>query len=315
MRCKEKEDFVLANYKTMNYDEIGKRLGITRNTVQYYLTKNGIRKMERELTDEEIQFIKDNYKAMAYKELADLFGVSEKHVKGYINYQKWPKYRKFRSDYFHDIDSDIKAYFLGFIFADGWICYRPQMRNYEFGMELQSCDKYILDRLNEELGGVHKIVHNEPSVMNIKGHLAHHNHSDILRVYSKQLIEDLMSHGIDENKSQKDTHPIVQGNLFFDFLRGYIDGDGCYYCDRNKGCLTMHITCASAVPLEWIRDTLKQYGIYSYVYCEHERKYRLFCSRQKDLSALLSLLYHDNFSLCLSRKYNKIKSFLDGSAV
>lgn len=315
MRCKEKEDFVLANYKTMNYDEIGERLGITRNTVQYYLTKNGIRKMERELTDEEIQFIKDNYKTMSYKELADLFGVSEKHVKGYINYQKWPKYRKFRSDYFHDIDSDIKAYFLGFVFADGWICHRPQIGNYEFGMELQSCDRYILDRLNEELGGVHKVVHSDPSIMDIKGHLAHHNHSDILRVYSKQLVEDLMLHGIDENKSQKDTYPMVQGELFFDFLRGYIDGDGCYYYDHNKGRLIMHITCASAAPLEWIRDTLKQHGIYSYVYCEHERKYRLFCSRKKDLSALLSLLYHDNFSLCLSRKYNKIKSFLDGSAV
>ena len=76
MRCKDKEDFVLANYKNMSYDEIGKILGITRNSVQYYLTKNGIRKMERELTPEELEFIQHNYKTMTYKEIAKEMGVS-----------------------------------------------------------------------------------------------------------------------------------------------------------------------------------------------------------------------------------------------
>jgi DNA-directed RNA polymerase specialized sigma24 family protein len=138
MRCKDKEDFVLANYKNMSYDEIGKILGITRNSVQYYLTKNGIRKMERELTPEELEFIQHNYKTMTYKEIAKKLQVSETHVKGHINYKKWSKNRKFNDRYFRDINSDIKAYFLGFIFADGWVCHNPKNKNYEFGMELQS---------------------------------------------------------------------------------------------------------------------------------------------------------------------------------
>lgn len=316
MRCKEKEDFVLANYKNMSYDEIGRILGITRNTVQYYLTKNGIRKMERELTPEEIEFIQINYKNMTYKELAQKFKVSENHLKGHINYKKWPKYRKFNSDYFHDIDSDLKAYFLGFIFADGWISYRPKFNNHEFGMELQSCDKYILDRLNKELGGVHNIIHSDPSVVKIKNHNARHNDSDILRVCSKQLVEDLMRHGIAERKSLKDVHPIVADNYFFDFLRGYIDGDGCYsYIGRKKNLIAMQITCANEAPLKWIKTKLKENNINSHIYCENQRKYRLYCGKQEDILRLLSLLYHKNYSLCLSRKFEKIKPFLYGSAI
>ena len=316
MRCKEKEDFILANYQTMNYDEIGKILGISRNTVQYYLTKNNIRKMERELTESEKLFINANYTKLTYRQIGDILKLSENHVKGYVNSHKLPKNRKFNDRYFQNIDSDIKAYYLGFIFADGWVIHDADSANYEFGMELQSEDKYILENLNDELGGVHVIKHKEPTTYMIKGIVAHHGHSDILRVYSKILVEDLMSHGIVERKTMRDIHPIVPEEYFFDFLRGYIDGDGCYFLSgRNKNLLNMHITCSSPVPLEWVQSHLERYGIHSNVYCESERKFRLYCTNHNDLNKLLKLMYHDNFSFCLSRKYEKIKSFLYGSAV
>jgi DNA-binding CsgD family transcriptional regulator len=311
MRCKDKEDFVLANYKNMSYDEIGKILGITRNSVQYYLTKNGIRKMERELTPEELEFIQHNYKTMTYKEIAKKLQVSETHVKGHINYKKWSKNRKFNDRYFRDIDSDIKAYFLGFIFADGWVCHNPKNKNYEFGMELQSGDKYILDKLNEELGGVHTIIHSNPSTIKIKDHKARHNNSDILRIYSKPLVNDLMMNGIAKRKSLKGDYPVVSDEYFFDFLRGYIDGDGCYtYIGRKKHLIAMQITCANEAPLKWIKLKLKEHGINTHIYSENQKKFRLYCGKQEDILRLLTLLYHDNFSLCLSRKYEKVKPFL-----
>lgn len=314
MRCKDKEDFIIANYKTMSYKEIGEVLGIKNRTIQYYLKKNGLRKMERELTKDEIAFIKENYMSLTYREIADKFGVSEKHVKGRINYMKMPKTRRFNNDYFQIIDSDIKAYFLGFIFADGWICSNTQNRNYEFGMQLQSEDKYILDKLNEELGGIHLITHNEPYTSEIKGVVTHHKSSDTLRVFSRQIVDDLISHGIALNKSQKDIHPIIEDNLFFDFLRGYIDGDGCYYI-KKKNTLYMHITCGSDVPLKWIQNKLLEYDIHVFIHMEYERKYRLYCTNSDSMTKLVSLMYHPNFSICLSRKYEKIKSLLDGSAM
>lgn len=313
MRCKEKEDYILANYKTMTYKEIGEKLGIKYRTVQYYLEKNGLRKMERELTDEEIEFIKANYKNMTYKEIANIFGISERHIRGRINYMKMPKTRRFNNDYFHNIDSDIKAYFLGFIFADGWVINKPDKRNYEFGIQLNSCDKYILDKLNEELGNVHQLKHNNPYVSEIKGVVAYHKSSDTLRIYSKSIVADLISHGVVENKTQKDVHPIINDDLFFDFLRGYIDGDGCYYVRKNN--VYMHITCSSQNPLEWVSEKLFDYGISSSVYQEKERKYRLHCTDTSSMKKLVSLLYHPDFSLCLIRKYEKIKFLLDGLAI
>lgn len=314
MRCKDKEDFILANYKTMSYKEMGKILGIGNSTIQYYLKKNGLRKMERELTEEELAFIKENYKSMTYKEIAEKFGVSERHIRGRINYMKMPKTRRFNNDYFHIIDSDIKAYFLGFIFADGWVCSNPQNRTYEFGMQIQSEDKYILDKLNEELGGIHLITHNEPYTSEIKGVVAHHKASDTLRVFSKQIVDDLITHGIEQNKTQKDKYPIVDKDLFFDFLRGYIDGDGCYYMNaRNKPY--MHITCSSIEPLKWIQKKLLEYDIRTSLYMENERKYRLHCINNGSMIKLISLIYHPNFSICLSRKLEIVKSYLDGSAM
>lgn len=221
MRCKDKEDFILANYKTMSYKEIGKILGIKNRTIQYYLEKNGLRKMERELTESEIEFIKENYKDMPYKEIADKLGLSERHVRGRINYMNMRKLRSFNSDYFHVIDSEVKAYFLGFIFADGWVHSNPQNRVYEFGMQLQSDDKYILEKLNEELGGTHIIIHNEPYVSDINGVEAHHKESDTLRVFSKKVVEDLIEHGIALNKTKTDIFPVVDDVFFFDFKRIY----------------------------------------------------------------------------------------------
>ena len=313
MRCKEKEDFIIANYKTMSYKDIGKILGISNRTIQYYLNKNGLRKMERELTDEEIIYIKENYKDMSYKEIAEKFGVSEKHVRGRINYMNMTKLRKFNNDYFHVIDSDIKAYFLGFLYADGWVVFNPIARNYEMGMQLQSEDKYILERLNEELGGVHLITHNDAYDSEIEETMAHHKDSDTLRVFSKSIVMDLINAGVVTNKTQKDIYPKIDDKYFFDFLRGYIDGDGCFY--KKNETTYLHITCSSNVPLEWIKRKLKENNINSYIYTEKDRKHRLYCIDKKSMRLLVSLLYHSDYSLCLSRKYEKVKSYFDGSAV
>lgn len=98
---------------------------------------------------------------------------------------------------------------------------------------------------------------------------------------------------------------------FFDFLRGYIDGDGCYY-DDNKGNVDINITCACKDILDWIKNILCNYSINTHVYKEKDLKYRLVCTKQNDVKRLVNLLYHDNFSMCLSRKYNKIVHLLDG---
>lgn len=160
-------------------------------------------------TKEMLDYMIANYKTMEYKEIADHLGLTDKQVRTKMAVLGYKKYRTFNNRYFQFIDTPLKAYFLGFIFADGWVCANENPRNYEFGMELQSGDKYILDKLNDELGGVHIIYHSNPGEQIICGKTVHSGHSDILRVYSKSLVLDLINNGIATNKTTKDIIPHV----------------------------------------------------------------------------------------------------------
>lgn len=304
------EQFIKNNYMTMTQKELARSLGenVTASDIQSWLRKNNLWKEKYMFSDEIIKFMIDNYQTMKYSEIAEYVGLTEKQVKGKLNNMGYTKIRKFNSNYFHNIDSELKAYFLGFIFADGWVVCNKQNANYEFGMELQSCDKYILESLNNELGGVHNISHFNPTQRMICGVLADIGHIDRLRVYSKDIVEDLINCGIVPNKTYNYKIPKFQMEYFFDFLRGYIDGDGCYSCKDNN--IYMSLTCASEEVLRWVQTILNTYNISTSVYREKEYKYRLTCTNHDSMSILINFMYHDNCTLCLTRKYNKIKPLL-----
>ena len=265
--------------------------------------------MKKLFTPEQEQFIRDNYKTKTYKEIGSLLGgFTSKQVRTWASSNGLRKNRIINSDYFQEIDTPLKAYLLGFIYADGWIVANYNTNNFEFGMELQSSDKYILDKINTELGGTCLIIHNNPYKHEICGVKTISNHRDCIRVFSKQLVLDLIKHGIETNKTQKDVFPIVSNDLFFDWLRGYIDGDGCYYNHKNK--IYMNITCSSNIPLEYVQNKLKIFGIKTNIYKEKERKYRLMCTDSKSINSLIKYLYYDNNVFCLKRKYKKIEHLL-----
>lgn len=268
--------------------------------------------MKRIFTDEQEQFMKDNYLTMSYKDIANHLGFTERQVRGRLNNIGLTKLRKFNDHYFDYIDSPIKAYLLGFIYADGWVVYNESNRNYEFGMDLQSKDEYVLQKINDEFGGQHIITRSEPKKIIIKGTTAMRHEMSGLRVYSKNIVKALISHGVVPNKTQHDTYPVVDDKLFFDFLRGYIDGDGCYYTKNNN--VYMHITCATKTPLEYISLKLKCLNINTSIYKLQERKYRLVCTNSRDMQKLVNLLYYNDDVFCLKRKFNKIKTLINGSA-
>ena len=318
----EQEQFILDNYKTMSNEEIAIALGteFKREQINSWLIHRGIKRSGKGVkykhqifSEDDVKFIINNYYTMTSSEIGKVLGFSDKQIRGKIQHLNIDsKRRKINDRYFENIDTPLKAYFLGFIYADGWIVYSEKRGNYEFGMELQSCDKYILERLNTELGNQNIIYHSDPKDVFINGNLAHGGHSDVLRVYSKDLILDLMRHGVDTRKSGKDTYPIVSDEFFFDFLRGYIDGDGCYYMDNNH--TYMHITCASITPLEYIQNKLNMFGIKIQIYTENNKKYRLMCTSDNAMNKLISHLYYEDGLFCLQRKYEKIKHFLGFAA-
>lgn len=256
-----------------------------------------------------------NYETMEYSKIAEHIGLTDKQVRTKMCQLGYRKNRTFNNRYFQYIDAPLKAYFLGFIFADGWVCANNNTRYYEFGMELQSEDKYILEKLNNELGGIHEIVHDNAKRTVICGREVNRNDSDRLRVYSKPLVLDLIKNGISTNKTQKDIIPHVSDELFFDFLRGYIDGDGCYWNTvQRPNCIYLHITCASKNVLEYLQDRLKYFNIKTQIYTENDRKHRLMCTNYDDMKVLINRMYTNKDVFCLKRKLKLIEKYFDEEA-
>lgn len=113
---------------------------------------------------------------------------------------------------FHSIDSEDKAYWLGFLYADGCLS-----DNTRISIMLKIEDANHLEKFKNFLcwNGQVKI---KPQF-----------HRCELTFRSKEMFTDLVSKGCFPNKSLKlcfPTNDIVPNNFLRDFIRGYVDGDG-----------------------------------------------------------------------------------------
>lgn len=304
---KEQEEFIISNYLTMKYEDIAKSLGgYTSMQITGWLNNNGYKKGHNSIfSKDDIEYMKKNYMSMTYGEIAHNIGYTERQVRGWINHNCAKKNRVFYDKYFNTIKTPNQAYWLGFIYADGWVINNAVGKNYELGIELCREDVQQLIDFNKELGNVHKITyaHYEKYICD-NANISITDTAQI-RVYSKQIVKDLISHNVLENKTLKAEYPIVDDDLFFDFLRGYIDGDGCIYVNQHKvSSSVVHITSSHCEVLNYIKNKLMTYGIKSNIYKERDYKYRI-CVSYKHAIKLLDLIYYNPNVQKLNRKYEK----------
>lgn len=118
-------------------------------------------------------------------------------------------------DYFERIDTEAKAYWLGFLYADG--CVSQDLKSVV--LELSSVDEDHVYKFANAIGSNHKVS-------------AHGKNKNFTRiaVSCKQMGIDLYNHGCVPRKSMILEFPkdnIVPEGLIYHFIRGYFDGDGC----------------------------------------------------------------------------------------
>lgn len=313
----EQEQYILDNYKNMSYKDIAKNLGnnFTNKQVSCWLSKKGLKqgkiKTAKHFTEEEKQYIKDHYLTDKYKDIASVVNATTREVMGWVNHNLPRKVRTFNNRYFQYIDTPTKAYWLGFIYADGWISHSQDrgQTQLEFGMKLQARDLKALQDLNNELGGVHSItpIHIEKKLFNRNQVTISNCYS--LRVYSRPLVRDLMSHSITFNKSHNPIYPEIEEKYFFDFLRGYIDGDGCIsdgIITRNekRSSLSVTIVSKNREVLDYIGNYIfEHYQISFSVLSQHDCwLIHWYCG---NALKVLDLCYYDDSVQKLQRKYDR----------
>ena len=267
--------------------------------------------MKSIFTKEQIEYMKNNYDKMSYLEIAERLGFTERQVRGKINNMGLSKLKKFNDDYFDVIDTVSKAYWLGFIYADGYLVINKSNRNYELGIELNINDVKLLEDFNSEFNNVHRISFKH-SCKEFNGY-QYETDSCILRIYSKKITDGLLSHNVYPNKTNRKEFPTCD-EFFFEFLRGFMDGDGCIHVSKNNHII-LKFTNSNIDFLEYLRDVIDtRLNIKGHIYKETDKKYQLTYFRQNDVKIVLDKIYENKDCQFLERKYDVYKSYYGSPA-
>lgn len=205
--------------------------------------------------------------------------------------------------YFDNIDTEEKAYWLGFMYADGNLS-KPTRKvgdktkpYYRMEVSLKEDDCNHLEKLRKALD------------MEAPVRIAHTNFEQSNRARlgwnSKHMWKTLNSYGCTPQKSLSLKFPNVNifanKSLIKHFIRGYIDGDGCLsFCDKDHKKTYLSILGTEDV-LENIQNWLPlQYKFQLY----NKENVKQLAFAGKTAFFIENYLYK-NCKIRLERKYNK----------
>lgn len=256
--------------------------------------------MRKEWNNSELEFLKDNIQKLSYAEMAEQLNRTRSSVQlkcSKMGIKKGSKYF-YNKDYFETIDSEEKAYWLGFIAGDGYTV-RSKV-NAELGIELNEMDCEHLKRFNKCLEGNVEVGFRQ----RFDERTQNTYKMCFIRFYSIKLVDDLIKLGIIPNKSLFVCFPNIQQQYYIPFLRGYFDSNGCICFNKKRNCLSCDYSSGSIEMINSIRKILFEYGISSYISYEKTKTIRLNIKGMKNSFDFCNLIYK-NSNIHLSRKYNK----------
>ena len=189
-------------------------------------------------------------------------------------------------NYFENIDTPEKAYWLGFLAADGYIV------GNELNIQLQKQDKKHLQKFSDSING-NLTIRDINGKNNFETTYSHYRVS----IKSNKMVEDLSKYGIVPKKSLILTAPPISSNLYGYWIIGYMDGDGCV--SKNKKKIRISFTGTKEV-LEFIKTYLNSNAVIS---LEHrcENTYKIQLENQISLDFLTQINYI-NLPFVLERK-------------
>lgn len=288
--------------------EIGNKYHFNSTIFGKILIKSGIKfrnshyKNISILTKENIDIIINKFnQGITIKSIADDFDLNQdiisKLLKKY-NIDTTPA--SFDIHIFDCIDTEEKAYWLGFLYADGSVSSKRndvEISLKGFDIEhLYKFKKFVKSKKLPKLDIQNKYNRCRISLQN---------------KYFKNILIKL---GCIPNKSLILKHPILQKDLIRHFIRGYFDGDGCIsYTYTNPGkSKKISISCKMLGTnnlLSWIQQILCELNINSYI----RKDNNIFeLSMSKNNSVKFSKFIYNNCNIYLTRKYERFLCFKHG---
>lgn len=250
------------------------------------------------LTEEGKNFLIEEYSSgLSKAKVAKEMGVSEETITRWMKENNIESRRRkypINEQYFDIIDSPEKAYWLGFLSADGYI----HKRRGELQFELQEKDKLQVEKFRDAIGSKAPILEIRTGE---EKQFLHYRFS----VKCRKMVDTLEKYGIVQNKSlifyPKNIPPQFMGY----WIVGYMDGDGCVY--NAKGRLRICFT-GTQKTLQIIKDYFNSNNQIRLEHrCNNTYKFALEVALSENF---LSSINYKNLDFALERKKCVVASLI-----
>ena len=233
----EQKTQILELYrKNVNNTQIGILLNLNRKKISKFLKEEGLETNKIKITIEEEEKIEELVRAgKNITEIKKILKRSECSISRIIKkrgirslvVESTKKYN-YNESFFEKIDNEEKAYWLGFLCADGNII-RKKEKLEGFELRLAKKDEKHLIVFAKTISANLVETQIKTKFKKIKEEVSE---SKAFSVYSRKMATDLIKLGCVANKSlilEFPTKEQVPDKLINHFMRGYFDGDGCIY--------------------------------------------------------------------------------------
>lgn len=196
--------------------------------------------------------------------------------------------------FFNKIDTENKAYILGLLASDGYLC-----KGNTVCIKLKEEDRYIVEFVRDCLAPT-KPVFLDKNIMRGKTFKSYK-----VEVCSDELCIALRKLGVVERKTGKEIMPILPSKeMYKHFVRGYFDGDGSISKRKGTGpakSCQMYICCSSR---EFLVAMQKQLG-FGNIYTEKRSTVDMHTLRFTSVESKLKLYnyMYINCTVAMKRKF------------
>lgn len=220
------------------------------------------------------------------------------------------KNKGLKADYFENIDTEEKAYWLGYAWCDGNVNVRPLKTggiDYCFSVDICERDHTHLYKLKDSLGAINKVE----KLKTVKASFTSDKWRYRIRIKNRKFCKILIEKYkmIPYRTDISDLVSDIPKKLIKHFIRGVIDADGSIVLDKNDRA---HIQVSVSKEMgEFIRNFLQEEGLVKKVAALTPLYigglvdlYKIAYGGQREVLGLLNYLYRDA-NMYMNRKHDK----------
>jgi hypothetical protein len=265
-------------------------------------------------TDEQVKSIIEQFhNRVSLDVIAKQYGLSQPVIRNVVmNMGFVPQKRRsdLNENYFDVVDSENKAYWLGYLAADGTVRVRDQVgkdgnhktRGNAIHLKLSTMDEEHLKKFRDEVCP-NSVLKYATSVVKTRIGNISTSYNVILNLYSNYIVSQIIDKGVGPRKTFTIGKPNIEEKYIKHYIRGLFDGDGCVIIQDGKR-LNYRITTASENMNTFLSELFQSLDINMI-----RNGINCIIGRKEDTIKFYNYLY-DDATIWLERKKDKtIKVF------